>query len=59
MTSIEKAAEIADKIRRITAMRGDCQSLRGIILTPEEILDKCSCVEELNFYYNKLRKGGE
>ena len=40
MTSIEKAAEIADKIRRITAMRGDCESLRGIILTPEEILDK-------------------
>ena len=59
MTAIEKAAEIADKIRQITARRGDCQSLRGIILTPEEILDKCSCEEELDFFHRKLRKGGE
>lgn len=58
MSNLEKAGFIADKLRQITANRGDCDSLRGLIITPEEILAKCSSQEELDFYFGKLRKGG-
>lgn len=58
MKDIEKAGVIADKLKQITANRGDCESLRGLILTPEEVLSKCSSREELDFYFSKLRKGG-
>lgn len=58
MSNLEKAGVIADRLRVITMYRDDCDSMRGLIITPEEILAKCSSQKELDFYFGKLRKGG-